>query len=102
MLWLWLSYRFEEEAFPGRAGVEATAEALCLLLDKGLKRITRMSKAGRDVAGRVRGGPAGRGAGWGGLLFWEGTSSWGLACQRYSMSARVCRVSARSVLRECS
>eukprot|EP00887_Chlorella_sp_A99_P002877 scaffold6.g2877.t1 len=73
MLWLWLSYRFDEEAFPERpkasrqgpaaaawlllaAGVEALAAQLCALLDRGLSRLTRISKRGRDISGE----PAGR------------------------------------------
>lgn len=56
MLWLWLSYRFDEEAFPERPKVEALAAQLCALLDRGLSRLTRISKRGRDISGE----PAGR------------------------------------------
>jgi hypothetical protein len=54
MLWLWLSYRFEEESFPGRARAERIAAAICDLLDKGLERVTRASKRGVDVSLEVR------------------------------------------------
>ncbi|KAL4858025.1 DExH-box ATP-dependent RNA helicase DExH18 [Chlorella vulgaris] len=50
MLWLWLSYRFDADAFPNRDKVEAQAEFICDLLDKGLKRLTRLSKNGVDIA----------------------------------------------------
>lgn len=39
-LWLWLSYRFEEEAFPGRDGAIALGEHICGLLSTGLETIT--------------------------------------------------------------
>ena len=55
MLWLWLSYRFDEEAFPGRERVEGLAQRLCELLDSGLQRVTRLTKRGEDVADRVGG-----------------------------------------------
>ncbi len=55
MLWLWLSYRFEEESFPGRERAERTAAAFCELLDKGLERVTRACKRGVDVSLEVRG-----------------------------------------------
>jgi hypothetical protein len=35
-LWLWLSYRFHEGAFPERQHVENMALAICDLLDKGM------------------------------------------------------------------
>ncbi|KAL4443033.1 hypothetical protein ABPG77_008524 [Micractinium sp. CCAP 211/92] len=50
MLWLWLSYRFDQDTFPQREKVQALADRICLLLDKGLRRITRLSKSGVDVA----------------------------------------------------
>ncbi|PRW56167.1 ATP-dependent RNA helicase mitochondrial [Chlorella sorokiniana] len=50
MLWLWLSYRFDAEVFPQRDKVQALADRICLLLDKGLRRLTRMSKSGIDIA----------------------------------------------------
>lgn len=49
-LWLWLSYRFEENFFPGREHAEATADALCALLDEGLKEVTQLSKRRKNVA----------------------------------------------------
>lgn len=52
MLWLWLSYRFDPEVFPQREKIQAQAEHICGLLDKGLKRLTRMSKNGIDIADR--------------------------------------------------
>ena len=53
MMWLWLSYRFDEESFPGRAHAEALAAELCELMDKGLHRISRLSKGGKDVSEAV-------------------------------------------------
>ncbi|KAI7846490.1 hypothetical protein COHA_000025 [Chlorella ohadii] len=50
MLWLWLSYRFDAEVFPQRDKIQALAERICGLLDKGLRRLTRMSKSGIDIA----------------------------------------------------
>ncbi|PSC71656.1 ATP-dependent RNA helicase mitochondrial [Micractinium conductrix] len=50
MLWLWLSYRFDEEAFPGREQVQEQATLICHMLDKGLRRLTRLSKSGADIA----------------------------------------------------
>ncbi|KAL4457773.1 hypothetical protein ABPG75_012638 [Micractinium tetrahymenae] len=50
MLWLWLSYRFDPDIFPDREKVQALADRICHLLDKGLRRITRLSKSGVDVA----------------------------------------------------
>lgn len=39
-LWLWLSYRFEEDAFPGREHALAAAEQLIALMHQGLQDIT--------------------------------------------------------------
>lgn len=44
-LWLWLSYRFEEDAFPGREGVQQLATDICDLLHRGLRKVTSLTKA---------------------------------------------------------
>lgn len=49
-LWLWLSQRFEEEAFPGREQSEALAAEICDLLHRGLRKVTRLAKT-RPAAG---------------------------------------------------
>ncbi|KAL6767380.1 hypothetical protein ACKKBF_B35050 [Auxenochlorella protothecoides x Auxenochlorella symbiontica] len=44
-LWLWLSYRFDEEAFPGREGVQQLSADICDLLHRGLRKVTSLTKA---------------------------------------------------------
>lgn len=52
-LWLWLSYRFEPEAFPGREEVEKLGGAICDTLHRGLRKVTLLTKARGE--GRRRG-----------------------------------------------
>lgn len=49
MLWLWLSYRFEEETFPNREEVQALGDNICFLLGQGLENITALGKQGSHV-----------------------------------------------------
>jgi len=51
MLWMWLSYRFDEEAFPGRPNVEVLAETMCSMLNDGLAEITSLGKKGMKFDG---------------------------------------------------
>jgi ATP-dependent RNA helicase SUPV3L1/SUV3 len=55
MLWLWLSYRFDDEAFPGRPRAQALGELLCERLAEGLLTITELGKAGGPAAGAEEG-----------------------------------------------
>lgn len=41
-LWLWLSYRFDEEYFPGREHAQGVAEQLSNLLSRGLESMSEM------------------------------------------------------------
>ena len=59
-LWLWLSYRFDEEAFPGREEVQRQAAAICDTLHRGLEKVTRLTKARHARGGRDAGRRAGR------------------------------------------
>jgi hypothetical protein len=38
-LWIWLSQRFDEELFPGRAGVQDTCEQIIAIMSEGLERM---------------------------------------------------------------
>jgi hypothetical protein len=38
-LWLWLSYRFEEEYFPGRGRVVETSDRIIDFMSEGLQRM---------------------------------------------------------------
>jgi len=53
-LWLWLSCRFVEGAFPGRETAVAMGEHICALIAKGLEHITRSAgKSPRQIKRRA-------------------------------------------------